>query len=307
MRGLLHEAKAIATWAPRYARQLYYQNLHERTGKTAEGTRIYDEPWDVLILLDACRVDALESVADDYDFLESIGTFRSLGSSSQEWMEANFDGQRATEQARTVMVTGNPFSSEHLDPDAFAHLEEVWRYSWDDDSGTIRPGPITDAAVQLAEEHDHQRLVVHYMQPHYPFVASDLGYRADPHGWGDKDGGPGNNSVWYEVSRGEVDPDVVWDAYIANLRYVLDAIQDLLDALPEDADVVISADHGNAFGEHGLYGHPDRVVIDALRDVPWVHTTGRGKEYEPTPLSELRGESVDASVSERLQELGYTE
>jgi hypothetical protein len=31
---------------------------------------VYDLEWDTLIILDTCRVDALRTVADEYDFLE---------------------------------------------------------------------------------------------------------------------------------------------------------------------------------------------------------------------------------------------
>jgi len=30
------------------------------------GTNIYDRSWDVVVVLDACRVDVLRAVADDY-------------------------------------------------------------------------------------------------------------------------------------------------------------------------------------------------------------------------------------------------
>jgi len=68
------------------------------------------------------------------------------------------------------MVTGNTWTDRYLDATAFAALDEVWKYAWDDDLGTVPAAAVTDRAVALARERDPERLVVHYMQPHHPFV-----------------------------------------------------------------------------------------------------------------------------------------
>ena len=53
-----------------------------------------------------------------------------------------------------------------------------------------------------------------------------------------------------------------------NLRIALESITDLLDSL--DGDVVITADHGEAFGEQGVWEHHIETHIPPLVEVPWL-------------------------------------
>jgi hypothetical protein len=70
------------------------------------GEPVYECDWDVLILLDGCRLDLLESVSDEYGFVpESIPPFRSLASTSNMWMERNFTDEYSSEVRNTCYVT----------------------------------------------------------------------------------------------------------------------------------------------------------------------------------------------------------
>lgn len=101
------------------------------------GTPIYDEDWDVLIVLDACRHDQIDEVLPEYGFLTHNRPFYSLASASEEWMEKNFGFSYSDEMAQTIYVTGNPFSRNYFGQNDFFQLDEVWRYAWDDEQGTI--------------------------------------------------------------------------------------------------------------------------------------------------------------------------
>ncbi len=277
----------------------FYVGALRRVGRIYDpGEPIYDREWDVLLVLDACRYDLLEEVADEYDFLGTRDRFTSAGSSSREWMEHNFGEEFAGEMARTAHVTGNPFSDRCLDPEQFARLDEVWRYAWDDDLGTIRPRPLTDRAVDAWRNLAPDRLIVHYMQPHYPFLT-----RPDLHdgmvvaGFGDAE-----ETFWERVRRGDVSTDVAWEAYRENLRYVLEEVEFLLSTIDADR-VVVTADHGNAIGRWGIYGHPSSVPMADLRRVPWVETTAsRENDYEPEVTPDPQ---ADDRIESRLEDLGY--
>ncbi len=142
-----------------------YLRVLQAVGRRLDyGTNAFDREWDVLVVLDACRADLLRSVAPDFDFLDRVETVRSVGSSSSEWLQNTFVDRPET--ARTVMATGNTWTDRYLDADAFAALDEVWKYAWDDDSGTVPARAVTERAVALARERDPDRLVAHYMQPH---------------------------------------------------------------------------------------------------------------------------------------------
>jgi hypothetical protein len=67
--------------------------------------------------------------------------------------------------------------------------------------------------------------------------------------------------------------------------------------------VLITADHGNALGEWGLYGHAGGMPTSAMRDVPLVETTASDSgTYEPEVEPETTSEE---SLKEKLRDLGY--
>ena len=281
----------------------YLRTLQAIGRRLDHGTNVYEREWDVLVVLDGCRADILRSVAPDVGFLGSVETVRSVGSSSSEWLENTFLGHPETEH--TAMVTGNTWTDRYLDAEAFAALDEVWKYAWDEALATVPAAAVTDRAIALARERAPERLVVHYMQPHHPFVPAPL----------DGDDGlarTGDHSnaanPWVSLRRGETAVERVWAAYEANLRYVLESVGTLLDSV--DGRVAITADHGNLFGEWGLYGHPMHTPVPALLAVPWAETTGVDSgRFEPgltpperLPVSRVYGADGDR---DRLDALGY--
>lgn len=282
-----------------FTREAAIRWWHQFSGAANRGTPVYESDWDLLIILDACRFDALRDVADDYDFVENVEPKDSVGSYSLSWMERNFTEEYADEMSETALITGNPFSETALDSDQFARLEEVWRYSWDEEVGTIRPKPLTDKAISVARNDAPDRMIVHYMQPHAPFTTRpELQQGPSASDWANAT----NKSVWMLVQEGEIPLEPVREAYYNELRMVLNDVELLLNNVDADT-AVISADHGEAMGEYGIYGHARGVAIDSLRVVPWAETTAVDSgEYEPTgsKSTEVNGDQI-----ERLQDLGY--
>lgn len=169
------------------ARDLYIGGLRRTEPISQSGINIFEHDWDALILLDACRVDLLEEVATNYEFLNHPGTLHSVGSSSIQWIEQTFSTEYRDEMQGTVYVTGNPFSKRVLTSSDLLALDEVWRYAWDDETGTISPDSITDRAIAAGREHGFDRLIVHYMQPHFPSIPDTLsgGMNSETLGEGD--------------------------------------------------------------------------------------------------------------------------
>ncbi|HET7325006.1 MAG TPA: hypothetical protein VFJ06_11805 [Halococcus sp.] len=270
------------------------------------GRPIYEPNWDVLVILDACRADLMEEIADEYSFVTDIGRFRSRGSKTPDWMARNFTADYAEEMAQTAYIAGNPFS-RRLDGAEFAVLDEVWQYAWDESVRTIPARPVTDRAIDTwrrRDEYGAEQMIIHYMQPHGPFVAApELG--------GDltkaEEFGRGRGTLWDQAGY-TIPRERVWWAYRENLRHVLDDLEVLLENLDADR-VVISADHGNAVGEFGMWGHPDDVLLPCLRQVPWVETSATDEQtYEPSlEQSHEDAASTDDAVRARLRDLGYTE
>lgn len=222
------------------------------------GTNVFERDWDVLLVLDACRYDLLDEVADEYTFLYTGNTLTSVGSTSAEWLSKTFKDEHADKHMDTAYVTGNPHTASELDASQFLILDEMWRYAWDKESGTIHPRPITDHLIDICRNRDSNRVIGHYMQPHYPFL-SDLDIQPSEM----------QGDVWTALRDGDFSRERVWEAYRGNLRIVLNDIELLLENIDADT-VVLTADHGNALGEYGIYGHPPGFPLRVLREVPWV-------------------------------------
>lgn len=267
-----------------------------------QGEYIYDFDWDALVVLDACRVDALAAVAPEYDFLpDSIPSVYSRASMSETWLEQNFTEAFRSKIEKTAYVSANghtkgfetgEFKITHSD---FAHLETVSEYAFDESLGTIPPRPVTDYTVQYLRNDSPGRVVVHYMQPHTPYRGLELdGHRGDDSLF--------RENVWDRLHVGELDEEEVWDYYIDNLRWVLDDVALLLENMDRET-VVITADHGECFGERGMYGHPRHGRVDALRRVPWVKTTAVDNgTHTAKPVDP---ETETTSLEEQLEALGY--
>lgn len=267
-----------------------------------EGTPIFKEDWDVLVILDACRYDLMTEVADEYDWIRSCESRTSAGGASFDWMNANFNEQYEDNLSETVYVTGNGFSREHVDPTLFKAVDEVWQYSWDNEEGTIQPRPITDRAITQWRKRNPDQLIVHYMQPHRPFIAwenrPDTGLKL-------VDGEFEKKGNEFELLQsGEISKEAAWDGYKDTLRLVLDELEVLLENIDEEK-IIVSADHGNAFGEWGVYAHLSHAPLSAIREVPWceVETEYVG-DYEPADYN-TNVQITDEDVQSRLADLGY--
>jgi len=318
----------------RFARLTYYDPEY-----------IWERDWDLLIVLDACRYDLMEEVVDDYPYIMDCDSFVSVASSTTGWSESNFDERFSSQLASAAYVTGNPNSvriaphefsevcscGQTVEPSyddiyhtgkyqcdqcgtvlegtrthPFGRLEEVWRTDWDEEFGTITPDPITQRAITVARTGEFDRLIVHYNQPHYPFISESIGVGTNPAERHRKSTG---RNVWDRLREGDVDSNRVWSAYRENLCYVLDRLPDLLENVDSDQPI-ITADHGNALGEHGLYGHPRATTpIAALVKVPWCQTTATDertiKTNKDEEASNIEDDTANTDVQQRLRDLGY--
>lgn len=276
----------------------FYLGLLRRFYRIQSGDNeksIFDRDWDVLIILDACRCDLIESVETEYDFLNENQRFWSMGSMSREWMERNFSDEYLEQLNETAYVTGNVFSDEYTDSNDFYLLDEVWKYAWKD--GTVPARAITDRAIHISRSQSPERMVVHYMQPHSPSVPDPLGEGMVKY--------PESGENWLSATdllrQGEISQNRIFESYKSNLQYVLDDVQILLENLDAD-DVVITSDHGEAFGEWHVYGHPDHMPIRILREVPWYETSATDEGgYEPS-VDKLEEQG---DIEEKLKSLGY--
>lgn len=290
------------------------------TSRVEPGTNIYEEEWDALIILDACRVDALRAVADEYDFLDAdeIGARWSVGCSSYEWMVKTFTEDYLPEIRETAHVTANGFAEpvfeeniygpsvavpfgwpkrEVVDAADFAVLEHAWRHGRDERLGNVPPSYLTDRAIDVGRSTDAERLLVHYAQPHAPYMAGPAAEDRDPT--------PVEADPWPPLRRGDADYDEVWELYLDNLRFVLDEVASLLENVDADR-VVLTADHGEAIGEWKVHGHPDGLPLPVIKKVPWAVTSATDTgERTPTAAPDRSADAAAADLEQHLADLGY--
>ena len=247
---------------------------------------ILDENWDILVILDACRYGSL---VQENRFKENCEVYRSQASNTTPWFRYNFVKQSSKKTEDIVYVSANPkASSRNCNPSIFTEIIDVYRKAWDD-TQTVPADKVTDKAIQKHYEYPNNRLVVHYLQPHGPFIGTDNPYLSE--------------DSYKKLQNGEVTLETVLDTYRECLNYALDEVERLIEYL--NGDVVITSDHGESFGEAGIYAHPPYARSRVLLDVPWIELTGEGKSPPKSLIDNQGDRDVGKSVEEQLKHLGY--
>ncbi len=292
---------------PRYilqeANRLYYRRL--RTWPYNErGKDFIEADWDTLLILDACRYDLFERVNR---LPGETMSAESRGSSTREFLRSNLDGKRLPD---TVYVTASPMLHRHRDKIdvRFHDVINIWQEDgWDETYRTVLPETVAEATLEAAERFPNKRLLVHFLQPHYPF----LGPTGTEHFDLDR-----LDFQWDDLASGDlgIPEATVRRAYEENLEEVLPSVERLLVEL--DGRSVVTADHGQIIGERLFpipmreYGHPAGIYAEELVKVPW-HVFDEGPRREivaEEPESAAGGTDETESVAnERLKQLGYLE
>lgn len=290
--------------------ELYYR-FRGNDPFNSSGVDIFEADWDNLLILDACRYDLFRERSSLPGTLERR---TSRGSSTHEFLHGNFAGRSLQD---TVYVTANPVPYHFRDEIQvqFHDVVHVWqRDGWDDELGTVFPETTTDYARRFAEEYPNKRLVVHYIQPHYPFLDSSLEF--DKGHLSDTNLEEKDPNFWRQRLLGNLDvsADVLWEAYAENLDAVLPHVGDLLAEL--DGKSVVTSDHGNVFGERSFpipireWGHPPGIHMVDLVTVPWLvceNYDSRKKITVGDGTSSDLSDVDEGTVESRLNSLGYVE
>jgi len=222
-----------------------------------------------------------ERVSFDGELLSRI----SFGSTSEEFLDQNF-GERTFHD--TVYVNANVYFSKFgLDQDETFHAAIDLLDDWDEELEIAHPETVTEAAKSAHEQYPNKRVIVHYMQPHLPFIGErglEIRERL------------GIRNGWIPFRQGDISVTVgeLWEGYNENLEIAFDYVDDLLSEI--DGRVVLSADHGNMVDERqcplptkrmSMFGHPWEVYTEELVKVPWfVIGDDRRTITEEPPVTE---------------------
>ncbi|GAB7010781.1 hypothetical protein JCM31271_27240 [Halorubrum trueperi] len=218
---------------------------------------------------------------------------------SPEFVRGNFSNKQLYD---TVYISANEWFAQLRDEiNAEVHQFVNLQIDHLDLAGiSIRPETVTEQALQVAEEYPDKRLIVHYMQPHQPYI------------------GP-TGQEHFELSSGlietlrksdDITDELLWEAYRENLDIVLDHAEKLVSELT--GKTVITSDHGELLGERVFpipvktYGHFDGLYVDELIDVPWFVCEYSNRKAIRSEAPVANEEDVDAdAVEDRLRQLGY--
>jgi hypothetical protein len=236
--------------------------------------------WDVLIILDGCRYDTFKKI--NY-YSGELHKIISLGSCTPDWAQASFANQQLKE---VVYLSANPFVSNYYLSEwkysnLFYRLEEVWDDGWENKLKTVPPRVLTKKALTAFRKYKNKKFVLHYMQPHHPFIGKT---KIKERGWlalhvanqNQIKEASARDHVYKLLEDSKIDLATVMTAYEDNLRLVLAAIQPILKLTQsENKKVVITSDHGNCFGEYGVYGHPEKTFVREMLQVPWFEFRGK--------------------------------
>ena len=196
---------------------------------------------------------------------------------------------------------GSSCGYEWNPPDHFSNIIDIWDFGWDQDLGTVPPENVNKAF--LSNNNDNKS-IIHYMQPHSPYISGGEGRKLkqirkgfSENDQSEEDGKLSSIKNWIKpkiedlligkesiMKLGmllDLDPKVFLNEvrkdgseetlknyYEENLRIVLESVSELVDEL--DGKVVVTADHGEAFGEEGYWEHHVETHIPVLIEVPWL-------------------------------------
>jgi hypothetical protein len=264
-----------------------------------DGIRIVDQDWDNLLVLDACRADTFEEVFN-LDLFDDYQRVRSAGGSTPEWTKRNFtDGWFGD----IVYVTGNPQVSKYAG-DAFHKVIEVWDGEFDETHRTVLPESMAEAAIDAANSYPNKRLIIHFMQPHTPFLDRESVFPND-HGITKKLLDKSDEEL--RTMAQAVGRETVRAAYRRTLELATDAVNQTINAL--DGKTAVSSDHGELFGERvpplftRLWGHKSGIRYPALVDVPWAVKDGDRRRIVDEGVSTT--DSNTDKIESQLEALGY--
>ncbi|NIN68740.1 MAG: hypothetical protein GTO63_29345 [Anaerolineae bacterium] len=274
--SLLAEAKDPG-WRRRYLRTRLHKIPYERfIGACGfllrpKPTLVTDRAWQTLIVLDACRWDSFHSVFGNlgYGGKWTLDSITSPASNTQGWIRRNFVINRRKETLRDVIVVStNPYLSQgYFDMQGwefpFHSSRDLWKTGWDERLQTVLPEVVVETGLSLAL--GGKRMIIHFLQPHEPYIEY-----------------PELTETFYRLDQGSIPIASAREAYQSNVRIALESALKLAASLR--GPVVITSDHGELFGEYGLYGHPPGVHVPELIRVPWLELQGR--EAEPRELAE---------------------
>jgi hypothetical protein len=284
-------------------------------GDNAACNYVLEEDWDVLIILDAARYDVFKEFHKLLNLNDQHGKLEyriSCGPPTARFVKENFLRKDFLPYLKNLIyVSANPVVDATLGKyrQYFYRYVPVWKFAWNKEIETVLPQHVAYYAfkVWLRKPRD-KKLIIHFLQPHYPFILKKYYYvnelvRKEMEAFW--------KSYWLLRSLSEkqrkilniyyklkfyLKPLIKYDsitdttlytvalskriiedvvkAYMENLIITLPFVRKILQTF--SGRLVVTSDHGEAFGEYinkfvpiRVFGHLNRIRLDTLVKVPW--------------------------------------
>ncbi|MEF8848304.1 MAG: sulfatase-like hydrolase/transferase [Candidatus Thermoplasmatota archaeon] len=272
---------------------------------------VTEEEWDFLIILDACRYDFFKDNYEDFFEFGDLYKVESPAIETIEWAEKNFKGKYDD----MIYISTTPFINSKKSvrqrgyffdgKKHFFKVIDVWDVGWDDNIQTVRPKTVNKFFEKEFEKHSDKRFILHYMQPHAPYLSLEEIYSKHDESYKKVKEHNEKNKIFEKIKKvllpffmKTFGTEIIWKlnkifgfrqvlpphmemawrligkeglkkAYIENLRITLKNVKDLVEKM--DGKIVITADHGELLGENGFFGHgPPLPRHKKLITVPWL-------------------------------------
>lgn len=237
------------------------------------------EDWDYAIVLDACRFDVFK---ENNPFDETVTRKHSIASSTGEWVQRGI----TEDHTDKIIVSANPVTSpiklKELTGKKNRFFKNIpaWDIGWSEKHRTVPPWSMTQISKAIVKKYPNKKIIFWYLQPHHPFLSLEEEFIFVDNikikilkGMAQR-----GKNVWDALKAGEVPIRKAKNGYITNTTTTLKYVKELIEHL--NGKIIITSDHGNCFGEMGLFGHPSNIHIPPLIDVPYLEIKKDGKNKE---------------------------
>lgn len=289
------------------------------------------------MVLDACRYDYFKKLYVSY----LNGTLEkriSSASSTTEWITKEFPNRYSD----IVYVSANGFVTSTyvklVNYDGSKHFYQVvdaWKDGWNEELGTVPPENVTTIALRALSQFKGKRFIIHYVQPHYPYIIlrqlrirersrrnhkfSHFVWKAALKVFGYPFGNTLTNLFGIDgTDEAAVAKRIGLEAfrivYEKNLALVLESVAELVEHL--QGKVIVSADHGELLGEYGKFAHWPNLDYPELHEIPWFvvsdshirvsrPTTTIARDTESKEKVPAHSQEDEELIQKRLEALGY--
>lgn len=134
---------------------------------------LLNEKWDVAIILDACRFDVFKKTYKKY--FKGILKKKIGGSHTFEWLIRNFSHNKNYKDI--IYISGNPLiNSKTYIPSVrifpkkiFYRVIDGWKYCWNEKINTTDPFKLVMFSLKIIKKKPKKKYIIHFIQPHLPF------------------------------------------------------------------------------------------------------------------------------------------